>query len=347
MSISILYLLILQCGDVELQPGPIKYPCGICNKNVRWNAKAIQCDGCDIWFHSKCANIGPDSFSRLSKSNVSWICIQCGIANVSSHHSVDLQEYSSHNVYSVLSDLNISHLSLNLSTVNTSSEDFNNIPSSSTPCKPNHPKPSADFPTLLSAHSNSVASDPESSLEVVNNTHCTSTYSSMNNHQDSRDDFKTTNFKCLVMNFQSIRNKKTDLYNLISSMDPDVIIGNETHLDPSFLNAVILPYDIPTEHKYQTFRKDRKVLVDKAGGGVIVMVKPEHNCEECPDLDPTCELTWVKITTDKKNEILIGSYYREPKSSMEALEQLDLSISRIFTYLQKIPSLQNSYRRRL
>ena len=56
------------------------------------------------------------------------------------------------------------------------------------------------------------------------------------------------------------------------------------------------------------------------------MVKPEHNCEECPDLDSTCELTWVKITTDKKNEILIGSYYREPKSSMEALEQLDISI---------------------
>ena len=34
-------------GGVEMNPEPPKYPCGICNKNVNWNTKAIQCDGGD------------------------------------------------------------------------------------------------------------------------------------------------------------------------------------------------------------------------------------------------------------------------------------------------------------
>ena len=49
-SIIYLYMLILQAGDIHTHPGPktVKYPCGICDKNVNWNAKALQCDGCDI-----------------------------------------------------------------------------------------------------------------------------------------------------------------------------------------------------------------------------------------------------------------------------------------------------------
>jgi hypothetical protein len=53
-------MLIIQAGDIQIQPGPtyIKYLCGICSKNVNWNAKALQCDGCDIWYHTKCSNVG-------------------------------------------------------------------------------------------------------------------------------------------------------------------------------------------------------------------------------------------------------------------------------------------------
>lgn len=60
-SILFLYLLILQAGDIQTHPGPtsVKYPCGICNENVNWNARALQCDGCDIWYHTKCTNVDP------------------------------------------------------------------------------------------------------------------------------------------------------------------------------------------------------------------------------------------------------------------------------------------------
>jgi len=113
-------------------------------------------------------------------------------------------------------------------------------------------------------------------------------------------------------------------------MEPGVIIGDETHLDATYLDAEILPYDIPNEHKYKIYRKDRKTLIDKGGGGVVIMIKPHYDCEECPDLYTACELKWIKLTNHKKESILVGAFYREPKSTMEALEQLVLSISRIF-----------------
>ena len=119
--------------------------------------------------------------------------------------------------------------------------------------------------------------------------------------------------------------QKTDLHNLIASSEPDIILGNETHLDPAVLDAEILPYNIPPQHKYRLFRKDRKELVEKGGGGVIVMTKPGLNCEECTDLDSECEIKWVKVTTSKASNIL----YREPKSPIETLNELENSLCKI------------------
>ena len=41
-----LVLSILLSGDIHINPGPIKYPCTLCQKSVRSNQKAIQCDFC-------------------------------------------------------------------------------------------------------------------------------------------------------------------------------------------------------------------------------------------------------------------------------------------------------------
>jgi hypothetical protein len=50
----------------------------------------------------------------------------------------------------------------------------------------------------------------------------------------------------MTINLQSITNKGTELCNIISSSSPEIIIGTETHLDPTYNNAEILPYDIPS-----------------------------------------------------------------------------------------------------
>lgn len=46
--------LILLSGDISLNPGPVKHPCGKCSKPVRKNQHAIVCDNCTYWFHLKC-----------------------------------------------------------------------------------------------------------------------------------------------------------------------------------------------------------------------------------------------------------------------------------------------------
>ncbi|XP_060578328.1 uncharacterized protein LOC132735405, partial [Ruditapes philippinarum] len=124
----------------------------------------------------------------------------------------------------------------------------------------------------------------------------------------------------------SIRNKKTELYNIIASKAPDVILGTETHLNSEDLSAELLPTNIPSIDKYQIFRKDRSELVNKRGGGVIIMVRPGLQAEECSDLDSACEIKWIKIKIDKNEQVLVGSFYREPKATLETLDELENSL---------------------
>ena len=50
-------LTVILSGDVALNPGPIRFPCTKCEKPVRKNQQAIQCDTCDLWTRRKCTNI--------------------------------------------------------------------------------------------------------------------------------------------------------------------------------------------------------------------------------------------------------------------------------------------------
>ena len=62
------YLLILS-GDINLHPGPVKYPCSVCAKPVR--KKIISCEKCGLWLHKKC-----DPTLKF-ENNPSSICKPC------------------------------------------------------------------------------------------------------------------------------------------------------------------------------------------------------------------------------------------------------------------------------
>jgi hypothetical protein len=126
-----------------------------------------------------------------------------------------------------------------------------------------------------------------------------------------------SHLKFEVINFQSIRNKETELYNIIANKAPDVILDTETNLNSEDLSAELLPTNIPSIDKYQIFRKD---------GGVIIMVRPGLQAEECSDLDSACEIKWTKIKIDKNEQVLVGSFYREPKATLETLDELENSL---------------------
>ena len=54
-----------------------KFPCRICIKNVSDKDKAVQCDLCELWVHTKCNNLNYLDYRYLQNSNESWYCIEC------------------------------------------------------------------------------------------------------------------------------------------------------------------------------------------------------------------------------------------------------------------------------
>ena len=72
-----LYMLLLVCGDISMNPGPVKNPCGFCSKPVAKTHRAIYCDGCFYWCHIKCAGITPDEYYLLGNDNNPWLCKNC------------------------------------------------------------------------------------------------------------------------------------------------------------------------------------------------------------------------------------------------------------------------------
>ena len=66
------------CGDIQINPGPIRYPCGVCKKKVAKVQKAVSCDHCECWFHITCANISADHYSYLCEQvDFNWQCSSC------------------------------------------------------------------------------------------------------------------------------------------------------------------------------------------------------------------------------------------------------------------------------
>ena len=69
---------------VEQNPGPhYKYPCGSCTKPVKSNQRGVQCDICDIWYHTRCMLMSPEVYEGLANTSAVWICPSCGVPNFS------------------------------------------------------------------------------------------------------------------------------------------------------------------------------------------------------------------------------------------------------------------------
>ena len=71
-------------GDIEMNPGPVnapKYPCKVCEKNVRSNPDAILCTVCDNWSHAKCLGMSKDCFKHyLFNPEQDWARDFCALS---------------------------------------------------------------------------------------------------------------------------------------------------------------------------------------------------------------------------------------------------------------------------
>ena len=64
--VSVLVCSLLLCGDIHLNPGPVKYPFQVCGKAVKSNQDGIECSNCEKWNHRTCDNTSTKEYIRLS-----------------------------------------------------------------------------------------------------------------------------------------------------------------------------------------------------------------------------------------------------------------------------------------
>ena len=50
-------LLLLLLAHVHPNPGPSRYPCSVCFKNVTSQGTSYRCTRCSHWVHSKCSGL--------------------------------------------------------------------------------------------------------------------------------------------------------------------------------------------------------------------------------------------------------------------------------------------------
>ena len=77
--------LLRLCGDISLNPGPLRYPFEICGQAVRKTRNAITCKECSVWFYQACSYIKNFNFKTLEK-HPSYVrsCCNCGLTSFSS-----------------------------------------------------------------------------------------------------------------------------------------------------------------------------------------------------------------------------------------------------------------------
>ena len=54
-----------------------KFPCRICARNAHDKDKAVRCDLCELWIHTKCSNLNYLDYRYLQNYDESWCCIEC------------------------------------------------------------------------------------------------------------------------------------------------------------------------------------------------------------------------------------------------------------------------------
>ena len=127
-----------------------------------------------------------------------------------------------------------------------------------------------------------------------------------------------------VVNFCSLvsYNKLLELYQLIETHKPDIIIGTETQFNKDIDSREIFP---PNYVYSPPVRKDQD-SGEKRGGVVIAVNSNIISVEQSSPAE--CEIVWCNIS-HKSGSVVVGSFYRPPYTSVDYLEQLELSMNNI------------------
>ena len=116
--------------------------------------------------------------------------------------------------------------------------------------------------------------------------------------------------RILVVNLQSIWGKKEQVEQALIESEIDVVIGSESHLDPSIKDSEFLPM------AYTCFRRDR----NDSKGGVIIIAKKELITEEVLRSN-TCEVLAIKVQSHN-HPLILAACYRPPGSNLDETSKI-------------------------
>ncbi len=77
LCLLLVLLLLLLSGDIELNPGPPRDPCGYCSKSVTGYQFQLRCSTCRLLFHRTCSGLPLKDFKTLILTATPWKCAQC------------------------------------------------------------------------------------------------------------------------------------------------------------------------------------------------------------------------------------------------------------------------------
>ena len=316
--------VLLLAGDIETNPGPEvvqnTFPCGLCEVDANWSEGGIACESCDVWYHRSCADLNMSSFNRLASSSRIWICAKC--------HSSKFSHYPFH--YSLLY-LTVSNSFDPISALDSDYPIFSPDPSSPAFQPKVYSTPTSTFPGSQALNTFSTPSfgpptfssivtpdlDPSSIATPTENSSDGSTVP----YSESTVPRKDNNWRTLVINANSIANKKAELAAIAEYCDPDLMLISETKLGPDILNGEFVP-----EGYMGRFRKDRK----RGAGGIMIITK---ECYKIVDADITVqnenESVWAIITLKDLSKLVIGSFYRPPDKGIQPLVDLEMELAQI------------------
>lgn len=296
----VILLIILLCGDIEVNPGPNTiYPCGVCERRVDWSCRAIACDQCHVWFHQSCASMSNSIYDHhvLNESMV-WTCHHCGTPNYGGSFTFHSYEFESSNNFSAL-ELKSHNLAMF-----SPDADFRPKHTSSPSNCHNHLETSTP-----KSRSNACSLPPDGSTK--------------SNGLDTTLPPKGKNWRSLVVNFNSIRDKQQLLEVSTNYLKPDVIIGCETKITKDIKNTEILPPEY--QKNENVFRKDR----NEFGGGVILAFREGLVASQIEAPESDAEEVWAQVQIKNQPPLKICSFYRPPGSGPDPIIELNKTTEHI------------------
>ena len=302
---SVVLLMLVLAGDIELNPGPSVYPCGYCEKPVTWENEAVCCDNCSLWHHKTCTSMCSEAFSQLDGTNVQWHCCKCDSINANSftYHS-----YNSDHCYTPNQSCDIT--SGSLSSPNSSNNKTSTFQS---PLKSSTPKRSQQNVSSVT------------SMTSTSDSHTSATNDSLNFTLPTK---MSQNLRILHLNCRGLQQKTSEFKALIEYTKPDIVCGTESFLrgvkpgkDPE-QNSIKSPEIFPPE--YNVYRNDRNT----DGGGVFILIHKSIVSMENPEFVTNCEIVWAKLHLKGCKELFISTFYM-PHRNIQDLTSLDLSLNAV------------------